>query len=1517
MNRLMSTARNIGFSFGQPLSCNRWDGVPVVKSVMKTLVIVLLFFSMGMNEAGATHVVGGELKYRSLGNDRYEITLVFRRDCLLGAPDAQFDNPANVWIFNGNGNLQTNLGANGRLKMNFNSSDTLNEFIMSDCGFEGTQVCVHETTYREIVRLPYNPATNGYILSYVRCCRNETLGNVLEPLETGGTWTVSITPDAEVNGNSSPDFVEWAPIYVCANEDVDFDHSAIDADGDSLVYKLCTPFLGGSSTDPVPQQTPFPPFTPVEWAEGFSLNNLLGGVPLQIDSETGLLTGVPNVVGQYLVGVCVEEYRDGVKIGEVRRDFQYNVRICSDPPTAIFEANDGNCDGPEVTFDNMSLGADRFQWNFDFPSTDPAFLSTDENPEFTYDTPGVYDVRLIVRRGTDACSDTIVQQVAAIFSDIDVVYDLMIQACNADGSYAIRLINRSTEPEVGFEIIGAEWMITQNGETTNFSGNVINLIVDPADFVVDLQVESTTGCKKTLVDTVMISDFEHVADFDFELSSCPEFGTATVAFGDVSDALNPFDSPIGYSWTVNQGGTETTFTDSSFTYDVIDTETLTVTLDVDFGGGCTASVTKEIVIQDIVPQASYDLIPEGCPDDGTVDLTFVSTSAAGNPTYPVSGTSWSITVAGQTFTSMDSFITVNVPKDSVVTVDFTVTFENGCGDNITESYVPGPFATISFDASPFVLCLGDTLPFVSNPNEDFTYTWTPTDGLVFDAPFSVANPGMIGIADTEYNVNVSDGLCEITSSVMVTVLDGGNLMITGDSITCDGAVSLTASGGIGAGDFEWSLTSDFTTIIFTGQAYSTSFDGQDETYYVRFTGESCGDPFAEYTVILSDIYDVAFNGDPVRVCLMDTVPLLNNPNSLLTYEWSPTTGLFFTDPTDGSTAQVIGLENTTYQVTISDDFCSLDTFVNVVIGDAQDFQIRGDSIICTDSVQLIASGASGIGEYEWSLTEDFATILYTGDTLNTILDGNPTVYYVQFTDKTCGDLVLSYSVRLYEFDLLFAEPYMICPGDTLAYTIFNQGEGPLTWLWADDPHIVANGNTNMPSIGVGQDETEDFDLAFTVTSPSGCVLMDTVSFQIMDNPVIDFDFELTECGELTVCFTIDTLYNGFPSWNFGDPTTVMDVSIDAAPCYTYSAPGVYDVTLNNLTSLCPFAPVTKSVTVNDDITIDPIGNQVVCLGDTVNLTATSPDFNISFFWCNLAGDTLQTGADFLQVVTEDFDLVLKAEDPNGCFAMDTIGVGPFVFNITDNVPTVFCTDEETDIEIFVNGTQNGYTFQWGPEDCVISGGNTANPVLQAAGSKEYMVTITNQAFGCEFIKTYDISTTSFTIELDAIDENGINTDTINQEDEITLFVVDADAGYSYEWSDGSTGDELTVSPEMSTTYSVTITDEMGCTATDDITIIVRLPMCDETDVFLPSAFTPNNDGINDVLFLRSNFIDEMELLIYNRWGEEVFYTDNQTVGWDGTYKGQKLSPDAYAYTLRVLCINQAEYTVRGNVSLMK
>jgi hypothetical protein len=264
------------------------------------------------NEIFASHIVGGDLTYRCLGNNNYEIRLTMRRDCFLGDEDAQFDNPASIGFFDGiSGDALTFVGLNGQILIPFNEDDTLNQIFISDCTITGNDVCVHQTTYVDTVQLPLRPA--GYMMAYQRCCRNASLNNVVEPLNTGMTITALLTNEAQQACNSSPDLGPYPPIYICVNDSIEYDFSAVDADGDSLAYCLFTPNAGGSQLINKPQPPPQPPYDTINWVSPpYGLDNLMGGSPLRIDPHTGIITGRPNTIGQFLVGVCITSYKNGV-----------------------------------------------------------------------------------------------------------------------------------------------------------------------------------------------------------------------------------------------------------------------------------------------------------------------------------------------------------------------------------------------------------------------------------------------------------------------------------------------------------------------------------------------------------------------------------------------------------------------------------------------------------------------------------------------------------------------------------------------------------------------------------------------------------------------------------------------------------------------------------------------------------------------------------------------------------------------------------------------------------------------------------------------------------------------------------------------------------------------------------------------------------------------------------------------------------------------------------------------------
>jgi gliding motility-associated-like protein len=131
---------------------------------------------------------------------------------------------------------------------------------------------------------------------------------------------------------------------------------------------------------------------------------------------------------------------------------------------------------------------------------------------------------------------------------------------------------------------------------------------------------------------------------------------------------------------------------------------------------------------------------------------------------------------------------------------------------------------------------------------------------------------------------------------------------------------------------------------------------------------------------------------------------------------------------------------------------------------------------------------------------------------------------------------------------------------------------------------------------------------------------------------------------------------------------------------------------------------------------------------------------------------------------------------------------------------------------------------------------------------------------------------------------------------------------------------ITVKPVQSTEYTIEVKNEGGCRASDKISIYV---LCDNTNVYVPNTFSPNGDGANDVFYPRgSSVFSVRSLRIFNRWGEAVFEKANfsandASAGWDGTFKGEKLSPDVFVYALEVVCSNNQTLVFKGNVALIR
>jgi hypothetical protein len=374
-----------------------------------TLLLVTGFFE----PVKATHIVGGEMTYVCLGPvsssvTRYQVRLDIYQDCLNGDPGAiAQDNPAILKVF-------TASGLSVRYDSIFISSSLIipAEFSNS-CLNNPPPTCLRKATVRMTYDLPNN---SGYIIVYQKCCRNESIVNLVNPGDVGATYFCIIPPvTAQASCNNSAVFKNYPPQIICINTPLAYDHSAYDPDGDSLSYEFCQTYRGGSIADPKPIPTA-PPYSTVAYQGGFSALKPMAGSPLvSINPVTGLINGTPNIEGRFVVTVCCNEWRNGQIINTVKREFQFVVTNCSKAVVANipqyseeFNTYIVECKNFTIHFDNLSTGGFDYLWDFGLPGN--ADTSTAFEPTFTYPDTGLYVVKLLVNKGS-TCPDSITRLV--------------------------------------------------------------------------------------------------------------------------------------------------------------------------------------------------------------------------------------------------------------------------------------------------------------------------------------------------------------------------------------------------------------------------------------------------------------------------------------------------------------------------------------------------------------------------------------------------------------------------------------------------------------------------------------------------------------------------------------------------------------------------------------------------------------------------------------------------------------------------------------------------------------------------------------------------------------------------------------------------------------------------------------------------------------------------------------------------------------------------------------------------
>ena len=1215
----------------------------------KYLIIILCCTFAGSLKA--THIVGGELSYTCLGNNLYEIQFTIFRDCFNGSPQAWFDDPASIGVFSAATN---ELVDEFQIPLDPFLNDTLQPTLVSECLTIPPDVCVHTTTYTTVENLPFLPG--GYILSYQRCCRNQTINNIVEPLATGATYTVEISETALAECNSSPQFNTWPPLYICAGFPIFFDQSATDADGDSIVYSLCAPYQGADQDVPMPQPPNNPPYESVIWNDGFGVNDMLNGLdgtttPLAIDSETGFLTGTPLFIGQYVVGICVEEYRDGELIGTTRRDFQYNVGDCGVPGAAFF-APEIQCDDLSVEFENESQNADDYLWFFD-TENNPGATSAAENPTYIYSDYDTYNVMLVVNPET-VCVDTAVQTVTLIPNPL--IADFAVNFGECSDALTLEVTDMSTD-SASF-ITDWFWEFSLNDDTQTSTEQDPEFIAASDGFAyITLTVTSETGCTATLQESYPIDVVEEELIAD----------TLTLCLGDSVNLHPNFTPGYQYIWSPAD------YLDDPNSPNplAVPTETITYTVQINnLFNGCSAEREITLFVPEVV---TLDL-----GADYTTCETDVVLTAATNTAEQYF---WASDTTFDDLLSTDSTLTVT--PFGPTTYYLLVRDTYGCPaiDSVT---VTGN--GINHTAQEItLLCPGDTVTLTAqnlDPEDILTYAWTPVENIVSGADTPVPSVTLDEAGTSIFYLEMSNQFgCTKIDTLTVAAVDTTDQSAFVTSQQCSGYTVQFMNTSINAPYYIWNFGDPTTTDdVSTEDNPSYTYDGPG-SYIVTLSlpaGTDCADAVSmpivvsESEIIVDFDYEVTECGDSLTVQFTDLTE--NAQSNILTREWifgngdtaegTPVETVLYNNQildaqlivtsddgcTDtlqqsllfelleenladtltvcaGASAQLnpdgnpayeylwsppatlddagaanpiaAPLAETTYTVTITGDLenyaCEIIRTVTVIPLTPEPLSISGETESCGEELQLYTD--TGIAA-EWSESPDFTVIFAVADTVNVTSD--PTdVFYARITDENGCTVTDSIETVNRVPQITLEAPNIICINDTVIIEITNLNpDDDLVYSWAPLSQIVDY--TPDGSAIVSPSGTD----IFTVSAYNqfGCETTASVEIQVLDfiPPLEAFaEEDSILLGESTQLFSTEYpnyLYQWSPGGSLSS-TSIFN------PLATPEETTTYTVRIEDINGCHNTAEVT--VTVTEVECIDPfvfIPNTFSPDGDETNET---------------------------------------------------------------------------------------------------------------------------------------------------------------------------------------------------------------------------------------------------------------------------------------------------------------------------
>lgn len=1140
-----------------------------------------------------------------------------------------------------------------------------------------------------------------------------------------------------------------------------------------------------------------------------------------------------------------------------------HVQINTSGVKADFIYGNTTCEDMNIVFTNQSENGLTYKWEFGDGGTDNTF-----NTSHTYANPGVYTVNLITTVSTPNPQCPAVDTASKEL----VIYPVGIH------SLPDQIICRGDSVQLGGAAYpGANYKWTPpNGLS---SDTVSNPMLLPDSTETYTLVISAGTCKDSTIVKLIVRGIE--SKFSFTGGTCTN---------DTIQFTNESSNASTYLWNFGDGSPGTTSTNTSHSYAQAGTYRVVLyAYNAIPGAPCPPADSSFFDV--VVNHSGKRTLPpvNVCRGD-TMKIGYKPVPGERYQWYPSDGL------------SDDTISNPILYPDATVEKYTLISTSNGCGDTSYYTFnSDGVRADFEFGLG---LCQNDSMWFTNLSSGAFSYAWDFGDGTQStdtNVRHLFTQPGLYPVRLIASGVGVN---CPAKDTIIIPVYiyPQGNHQLP-DTVICRAdSISIGVDEYPGA-KYSWSPGINVTDSTIANPILLPD-SSMTFTLITRYGG--CFD---------TSTVDVAVGGAKADFiltkpgCLQDTVFFTNTSVAGKTFIW---------DYGDGTTSQ----DTNTYHIYTKPGLyiVKLVAFGPVIPGCSEpDSMIQaipvypngrrslGDTLFCKfDTLNYVNDSLPG-ATYTWS----------TAFNLSDSTVANPEIYitqdtsYILYTDfGSCHDTATLNIKVLYLKLIPSQSDTLICSGPI--FKLVADGQGTIeTFTWSDQADF-------SNQINGGPQDSAVVVVPVTLTTyyikgnTGYCELNDSVRLVVLDG-------DTTTLPDRLICR--------------GDSIQIgLNTNVDPGETYTWT-PSTY---LDNPNVPNPKSGVPDSIEYKLYATIggcfeyfkqkvrtrfiDMLAFTDSALCDpnkNILLTADGKGQVVQYIWSdqpNYSNVLNPTGDSTILVHPPGPQTYFVQGISNGCVYEDSVVILADYINLGLASTQSFCNKTPFILDAMSTAA---LSYEWYPKNYILGPGNTQQIQVLPPGPATFYVLATNND-GCQITDSVAVAPTPFsftTIDVDA-------SDTLMYKDRpVTVTATPNNPTYTYSWSPPQyfadpTAATTTVYATDSIQITLTISDGV-CPQSIPLFLRYKEVICGPPNVFVPNAFTPNQDSENDLLRVRGNHIEKLTFVIYDRWGEKMFETDDQNYGWDGNFKGKPLDPAVFVYYLQMTCKDRQQYFEKGNITLIR